>query len=333
MKTIIIAEAGVNHNANIDIAIQLVDEACKANADIIKFQTAVPSEVVTKHGIKAKYQSDPNYKDENQLEMTKRIHLPLEQFSVIKKYCESKKIQFLTTSFGPISTNYIKTLRMEYTKVPSGEITNLPYLEEVAKINNKIILSTGMSNIIEIQNALDVLYCNGIQKKNITLLHCTSEYPANFEDLNLNAISTLRNTFQLNVGYSDHSLGTEASITAVSMGATIIEKHFTIDKTLEGPDHKASLEPKELKSMIDSIRKVELALGSSEKKISKGEAANKQIVRKSIVASKKIKKGDVFSIQNMTCKRPGTGISPMQWYNVIGSVAEREFNEDELIFL
>lgn len=333
MSTIIIAEAGVNHNADMDIAIKLIDEACKAKADIVKFQTAVPSEVVTKFGAKAIYQNDPNFKSESQLEMTKRIHLPIEKFKILQNYCEKKKIEFLTTSFGPISTNYIKTLKMKYAKIPSGEITNLPYLEAISQFNSKIILSTGMSSIKEIEAALDVLYKNGVHKKNITLLHCISEYPANFKDLNLNVIKNLQKLFKLNVGYSDHSPGIEASIAAVSLGAKIIEKHFTIDKNLEGPDHKASLDPKELQQMIKSIRNIELAMGGYERVVSTGENENKKVVRKSIVASNIIKKGDIFTEDNITCKRPGTGISPMQWYNVIGSTAKKTFEEDEMIFL
>lgn len=333
MSTIIIAEAGVNHNANMDIAIQLIDEACKAKADIIKFQTAVPTEVVTKFGVKAKYQNDPNYKNETQLEMTKRIHLPIDKFKILQNYCKTKKIEFLTTSFGPLSTNYIKKLKMKYTKIPSGEITNLPYLETISKFNSKIILSTGMSSIKEIKDALEVLYNNGVQKKDITLLHCISEYPANFKDLNLNVIKTLQNLFKLDVGYSDHSTGIEASIVAVSLGAKIIEKHFTIDKNLEGPDHKASLEPNELQQMVKSIRNIELAIGGYKKVISAGEKINKKIVRKSIVASKIINKGDTFTKDNITCKRPGIGISPMHWYKVIGSTAKKTFEEDEIIFL
>jgi N,N'-diacetyllegionaminate synthase len=333
MKTIIIAEAGVNHNGNIDIAVQLVDEACKANADIIKFQTAIPSEVVTKYGIKADYQNDIRYKGESQLDMTRRIHLPIKDFGIIQQYCKNKNIEFLTTSFGPISTKYIATLNMNFSKIPSGEITNLPYLEAIAKLNNQIIMSTGMASMSEIQEALDVLFNKGVNPKQITLLHCTSEYPAPIENLNLNAIKTLQNAFGLNVGYSDHSLGIEVAIAAVAMGAKIIEKHFTLDRNLEGPDHKASIEPKELKLMIQNIRNIELALGSHEKKISFGETLNKEIVRKSIVASKTIQKGQLFNEGNITCKRPGTGITPMKWKEVIGKVAKKNFYEDELISL
>ena len=333
MRTLIIAEAGVNHNANLDIAFELVDQACNAKADIIKFQTFVPSEVVTKYGLKAKYQNDLNHKNENQLDMIKRISLPLESFNLIQKYCLSKNIEFLTTSFGPLSTKFIAKLDMKFSKIPSGEITNLPYLEAIANLKNKIIMSTGMANIDEIKKSLDVLYNKGVKKENITLLHCTSEYPAPFENLNLNALKTLKNVFGLNVGYSDHSLGIEGSIAAVAMGATIIEKHFTIDKNLEGPDHKASLEPKELKLMIKSIRNIELAFGSYEKKISSGESANRLIVRKSIVASKDIKKGDIFTEENLTCKRPGTGISPMKWKKVIGQISQKNFQVDEFITL
>ena len=333
MKTLIIAEAGVNHNASLDIAYELVDQACNAKADIIKFQTFVPSEIVTRYGLKARYQTDLKYKNESQLDMIKRISLPLKSFLLIQKYCMSKNIGFLTTSFGPLSTKFIAKLNMKFSKIPSGEITNLPYLEEIANMKKKIIMSTGMANIDEIKKALDVLYDKGVKKQNITLLHCTSEYPAPFENLNLNTLKTLKNFFGLNVGYSDHSLGIEGSIAAVAMGATVIEKHFTINKNLEGPDHKASLEPNELKLMVRSIRNIELAFGSSEKKVSQGEFANKLIARKSIVALKNIRKGDFFTEQNITCKRPGTGICPMKWKEVIGQTYQKNFQIDELITL
>jgi N,N'-diacetyllegionaminate synthase len=333
MKTLIIAEAGVNHNANIDIAIELVDQACNAKADIIKFQTFTPSEIVTKYGLKATYQNDIKHENEYQLDMMKRIALPLESFEVIKKYCNSKNIEFLTTSFGPISTNFIAKLDMKFSKIPSGEITNLPYLEEIADFKNKIIMSTGMANIDEIKNALNVLYNKGVNKENVTLLHCTSEYPAPFENLNLNALKTLKDVFGLNVGYSDHSLGIEGSIAAVAMGATVIEKHFTLDKNLDGPDHKASIEPKDLKLLVQSIRNIELAFGSSQKKVSSGEDINKIISRKSIVASKNINKGEMFTEENIACKRPGTGLSPMNWKKVIGKISQKKYKTDDFITL
>lgn len=222
---------------------------------------------------------------------------------------------------------------MKFSKIPSGEITNLPYLEEIADLKNKIIMSTGMANIDEIENALNVLYNKGVNKENITLLHCTSEYPAPFENLNLNALKTLKNVFGLNIGYSDHSLGIEASIAAVAMGATVIEKHFTLDKNLDGPDHKASIEPKDLKLLVQSIRNIELASGSSQKKVSSGENMNKIISRKSIVASKNINKGEMFTEENITCKRPGTGLSPMNWKKVIGKISQKEFQIDDFITL
>jgi len=333
MKTLIIAEAGVNHNASLDIAYELVDQACNAKADIIKFQTFVPSEIVTRHGSKAKYQTDLKYNNESQLDMIKRISLPLKSFTSIQKYCKSKNIEFLTTSFGPLSIKFITTLNMKFSKIPSGEITNLPYLEKVANLKTKIIMSTGMANIDEIKKALDILYQNGVKKQNITLLHCVSEYPAPFENLNLNNLKTLSDFFGLKVGYSDHSLGIEASLAAVAMGATVIEKHFTINKNLDGPDHKASLDPKELKLMVKSIRNIELALGNYERKISQGEHENKLIVRKSIVALKNIKKGDYFTEENITCKRPGNGICPMKWKEVIGQKSQKNFLIDELITL
>ena len=331
MKTLIIAEAGVNHNADLNLALRLVDVAVLAGADVVKFQTAVPEEVVTIHAKMAQYQIKNTSVEESQLAMTKRIHLPMEDFIIIKAYCVSKNIAFATTAFGPQSLAYIQTLDLPFYKIPSGEITNLPYLRTIGAFGKPIILSTGMASLGEIEAAIDELERVGMRRTGITVLHCTTEYPAPMGEVNLRAMGTIGAMFGTAVGYSDHTEGIEVAIAAVAMGATVIEKHFTLDRNLPGPDHQASLEPAELKSMVAAIRNIEVALGDGIKRLTPSEAQNKPIARKSLVASKAVKKGEVFNAQNITTKRPGTGISPMRWDEIIGRVAQRDFEIDELI--
>jgi len=333
-KVIIIAEAGVNHNADINMAKQLIDAAAESGADYVKFQTAVPHLVVTKEGTMADYQIQNIGKKESQLEMTKKIHLPLSDFEYLAKYAQEKKIKFASTPFDLLSVNFLNKLNMDFFKIPSGEITNYPYLVKIAKIGIPIILSTGMATITEIKDAVKVLIDNGVSKDKITILHCNTEYPTPMEDVNLKAMLHIQRELEVSVGYSDHTLGIEVPIAAVALGATVIEKHFTLDKTLPGPDHKASLEPNELKAMVTAIRNIEKAMrGSGLKEVSASEEKNKPIARRSIVAATNIAKGDIFTEENLIVKRPGTGISPMLWDEVIGKEAKRDFQEDDLIEL
>ena len=330
-KVFIIAEAGVNHNGDYNLALKMIDEAKKAGADAVKFQTAVPELVMTKSAKMADYQVDNIGKEESQIEMAKKIHLPITDYKSLKEYCDKVGIMFLSTPFDHLSIKELAKLDLEYLKIPSGEITNLPYLREIGKNFKRAILSTGMADIGEIEDALDVLVESGISKDNITILHANTMYPTPMEDVNLRAMVTIGKTFDIKYGYSDHTLGIEVPIAAVAMGASIIEKHFTLDKDMPGPDHKASLEPDELKAMIDAIRNIEIALGSPIKKPSKSEKPNMVIARKSIVAKKDIKKGEKFTKENLTVKRPGNGISPMRWDEVIGKMAQRDYKEDEII--
>tara|TARA_B100001057_G_scaffold501113_1_gene620734 strand:+ start:1830 stop:2837 length:1008 start_codon:yes stop_codon:yes gene_type:complete len=335
MKKIqIIAEAGVNHNGNIDRAISLIDVASSAGADYVKFQTFNAEKVISRNASKAEYQiKNTNNKSETQLEMVKKLELSYDDHIVLKKYCDKKKIKFLSTAFDLDSIDLIKQLNVPFFKVPSGEINNLPYLRKSAKLFSSFVVSTGMCNIAEIKKAIDILIENKIKKKNITLLHCTTEYPTPPQHVNLNAMITLKNDFNLEVGYSDHTEGIEIPIAAAAMGASIIEKHFTLDKTLEGPDHKASLNPDELIKMIQGIRKIEVSLGSNKKSITSVEIKNKLIARKSIVALKPIKIGEIFSEDNITCKRPGDGVSPMEWDKVLGKHSKFNFEIDDKIKL
>jgi N,N'-diacetyllegionaminate synthase len=327
----IIAEAGVNHNGKLDSAIEIVDQAKEAGADCIKFQTFISRNLVAKTANKADYQIENTGTSESQLAMLSKLELSYHDFIIINRYCKDKNIQFLSSPFDLESIDFLNNLEMPFWKIPSGEITNLPYLLKIAKTHKPVILSTGMSTLDEIQAAIDVLNKNGCG--DITLLHCTTEYPAPYQDVNLKAMITLRNMFQVPVGYSDHTLGIEIPIAAVAMGAKVIEKHFTLDRNMEGPDHKASLEPHELKAMVSAIRNVEAALGSGEKKPSESEKKNIAVARKSIVARRDIKKGEVFTEENITTKRPGNGISPMRWFEVLGKKAIKYFKEDELIIL
>lgn len=327
----IIAEAGVNHNGDIQLANKLIDAAKSAGADAVKFQTFKAESVVSKIAQKAEYQKRTTGTDESQLEMVKRLELSFCDFKKLKKYCEEKEILFLSTPFDFDSIDFLESLEMPIYKVPSGEITNLPYLMKIARIGKPVIMSTGMSDLDEVGSALDVLRDNGAGT--ITLLHCNTQYPTPFEDANIKAMLTLKERFGVAVGYSDHTLGIEAPIAAVALGATVIEKHFTLDKNMEGPDHKASLDPQELKAMVTSIRNIEVALGDGIKRPSKSETPNKEVARKSIVARRNIVKGEIFTEDNLTVKRPGNGISPIKWFEVLGKKATRDFCEDELIEL
>ena len=334
-KVIIIAEAGVNHNGDINKAKQLIDKAVEASVDYIKFQTFKTELCISKNAVKADYQiENTQNSSESQLEMVKKLELSFDQFIELEKYCNRKNIKFLSTGFDSESLTFLAQLGVTIAKIPSGEITNFPYLRQVASLFPEVILSTGMATIDEIKDAVKVLTDNGVSKDKITILHCNTEYPTPMEDVNLKAMLHIQRELGVSVGYSDHTLGIEVPIAAVALGATIIEKHFTLDKTLPGPDHKASLEPDELKAMVSAIRNIEKAIGGSGlKEVSKSEEKNKPIARKSIVASTNIKKGDIFTPENLTVKRPGTGISPMQWDEVIGKEAKKDFQEDELIEL
>ena len=331
MHTVIIAEAGVNHNGDINIAYKLIDAAKKAGADIVKFQTGKPENIVSRYAKKAEYQLKNTKNDESQLDMIEKLMLPYEAFVDLNSYCKNQKITFLSTPFDLESIDFLNKFDMPFWKIPSGEITDYPYLVEIAKTHRDVVLSTGMSTMDEIQNAVNLLKENG--SGTISLLHCNTEYPTPYEDVNLNAMLTLKKKFGLNIGYSDHTTGIEIPIAAVAMGATIIEKHFTLDKNMDGPDHKASLEPNELLEMVKSIRNIEKALGSNTKEVSFSEQKNIAIARKSIVAKIDIKKDEIFTTKNITTKRPGNGISPMRWNEVLGQKAIRDFKEDELIEL
>lgn len=330
-STYIIAEAGVNHNGNFELAKKLVDTAKEAGADCVKFQTFVTEEEISKLSAKAEYQKETTDADETQFDMVKNLELPFEQFRQLKDYCDKKDIRFLSTPFDLLSIQFLDTMDMPFWKIPSGEVTNLPYLLAIAKTKKPVVMSTGMCEMEEIQTAVDVLKANGTPK--ITLLHCNTEYPTPFEDVNLRAMASMRERFDVDVGYSDHTTGIEVPIAAAAMGAVIIEKHFTLDRNMEGPDHKASLEPQELTAMVASIRRIEAALGSGEKTVSPSERKNRDIARKSIVARRDIQKGEPLTEENLAIKRPGNGISPMRWFEVLGTEASRNFEADELIEL
>ena len=330
-KVFIIAEAGVNHNGSIDLAKKLIDVASESGVDAVKFQTFKAENLVSKNAQKADYQKQTTDKNESQFDMIKKLELDVDTHKELMAYCKSKNIMFLSTPFDHDSIDLLSDLGLEIFKIPSGEITNLPYLRHIGRLNKKVILSTGMADIGEIEDALDVLIAAGTKKENITVLHANTMYPTSMEDVNLKAMMTIGNTFDVAFGYSDHTLGIEVDIAAVAMGACCIEKHFTLDKTMEGPDHKASLEPDELKAMVKAIRNIELALGSCVKKPSKSEIPNIQIARKSIVAKMDIKKGEILSENNLAIKRPGNGINPMRWDEIVGSIATKDYKEDELI--
>lgn len=328
-RVFIIAEAGVNHNGDIELAKKLIDAAKDAGADAVKFQSFKAEKIVSKNAKKAEYQKTTTDDKESQFEMIKKLELDYKKHKELIDYCKTKGIQFLSSPFDLDSIQVLDELGIEVFKVPSGEINNLPYLRKIGQLKKKVILSTGMSTLGEIEDALNVLRENGTN--DIVVLHCNTEYPTPMEDVNLKAMLTIKEAFKADIGYSDHTLGIEVPIAAVAMGASVIEKHFTLDKNMEGPDHRASLEPHELKAMIRAIRNIEKALGDGIKKPSKSELKNIKVARKSIVANCTIKKGEKFTEKNITVKRPGNGISPMRWDEVIGKVANKDYKEDELI--
>jgi N,N'-diacetyllegionaminate synthase len=302
-KTFIIAEAGVNHNGSVEIAKRMIEVAKECGADAIKFQTFKAEEVVSKYAPKTEYQKQTTGEIESHLQMLKKLELSFDDFIVLKEYCDKLGIMFLSTPFDFESIDFLNSLGLEIFKIPSGEITNLPYLEKIGKLRKKVILSTGMADLGEIEDALDILTSCGTKKEDITILHCNTEYPTPYEDVNLLAMLTIKEAFKVKVGYSDHTPGIEVPIAAVALGATVIEKHFTLDRNMQGPDHKSSLEPNELKAMVKAIRNVEKAL----------------------------KRGEIFNEENITVKRPATGISPMRWYEILGKTATRDYKEDEII--
>ncbi|HKM13024.1 MAG TPA: N-acetylneuraminate synthase [Bacteroidales bacterium] len=328
----IIAEAGVNHNGSLGLAKLLVDKAVEAGADIVKFQTFKSEKMVSKSAKQAEYQQKNIGKSSgSQLDMLKKLELSQEDHQELMAYCKEKGIRFLSTAFDMDSVDFLHSLKLGLWKIPSGEVTNYPYLRKIAQYSEPVIISTGMCEISDIEYAIKVLIKNGLSIDNITILHCNTEYPTPYKDVNLKAMLTIGDKFGVSIGYSDHTEGIEVPIAAVALGATVIEKHFTLDKNMEGPDHKASLEPNELKAMISAIRNIEQALGTGHKSISESERKNMEAARKSIVAACPIKKGELFTEENLTVKRPGTGISPMRWNEVIGLTAKRDFLEDQLI--
>lgn len=333
-KVLIIAEAGVNHNGSMQIAKKLVDKAAEAGVDIIKFQTFKSEKLVSKAAKQAEYQQRNIGKgDEGQLAMLKKLELSVESHHELIRYCKERNIRFWSTAFDMESIDFLHSLNMGLWKIPSGEITNYPYLRKIAQYHEPVILSTGMCELSDVEAAVKVLLEFGVQKEHITILHCNTEYPTPFQDVNLKAMLEIGEKFGVKIGYSDHTKGIEVPIAAVALGATVIEKHFTLDKNMEGPDHKASLEPEELKAMVTAIRHIELALGTGHKTISDSERKNIEVARKSIVAACPIKKGEILTEENLTVKRPGTGISPMRWNEVLGTVASRDYSEEEMIVL
>ncbi len=330
-KVFIIAEAGVNHNGSIELAKQLIDVASASGADAVKFQTWKTESCIVKGAVKAEYQKETTGAEESQFDMVKKLELDVDTHHKLMDYCKEKKIMFLSTPFDHESIELLNDMGLDIFKVPSGEITHLPYLRHVGRLNKKVILSTGMADIGEIEDALDILISAGTKKENITVLHANTQYPTPMEDVNLKAMVTIGNTFDVEYGYSDHTLGIEVDIAAVAMGASIIEKHITLDKMMDGPDHRASLEPDELNAMVRAIRNIELALGSSVKKPSKSEKPNIEIARKSIVANEFIKKGEIFTENNLAIKRPGMGMNPMRWDEIIGTMSSKDYEADELI--
>lgn len=328
-RALIIAEAGVNHNGNLDLAYQLVDAAAYAGADYIKFQTWKSEQVVSKFTEKANYQKNHSDSEESMLDMVKKLEFPFEYFQILKEYCRKKEIGFLSAPFDMESIRFLFSIGMDMVKIPSGEITNLPFLEEISKYHHPVLLSTGMCEIEEIESALKVLKRN--ENKKITVLHCNTQYPTPMEDVNLQAMLSLRKHLRLPVGLSDHSVGTEVPIAAAALGANVIEKHLTLSRFMEGPDHKASMEPEEFRYMVKCVRNIELALGSGEKHVTNSERENRLIARKSIVAARHIRRGEILTPDNLAVKRPGTGISPMRWNEIIGRKTLRDYDEDEMI--
>lgn len=332
-KVIIIAEAGVNHNGDMELARRMVKEAAAAGADYVKFQTAVPELVISACAPKAEYQKETTGSSESQLEMCRKIHLPLSAYEELAVLCKECGVGFMSTPFDLVSIDCLAAIGMDYWKIPSGEITNLPYLRKVARQRGRVIMSTGMSELDEVRDAVDVLVSNGKQLSEIYLLHCTTQYPTPYDAVNLRAMNALKGLGVADVGYSDHTVGIEVPVAAVALGARIIEKHFTLDKNMEGPDHRASLDVAQLAQMVSAIRNVERALGDGRKTVAEIERPNIEVARKSIVASRHISQGELLTEENITVKRPGNGISPMLWDSVVGTRAVRDFEADSLITL
>lgn len=330
-RAILIAEAGPNHNGKLKFAYKLVDLAKKCGADFVKFQTSIPEMHISRFAQKAKYQINNTGRGGTQLEMSKKISLSYDEFKKLKRYCQKRKIEFLSTPFDLGSIDFLKSLKMRYFKIPSGEITNLPHLNKVGKLKTRVILSTGMANMKEISDALEILISNGTKKENITVMQCNTEYPTPLKDANLRAMLTIKKRFKVNIGYSDHTEGIEASLAAVALGAKIIEKHFTLSKNLIGPDHKASVTGNELKNLALGIKKISLVMGDGKKKVSPSEKKNIIIARNSLVAAIDIRKGEKFTVKNLAVKRPGSGISPMKLFKIVGKIAKKNFVQDELI--
>ena len=332
--TIIIAEAGVNHNGSLELAKELVRKAVDAGVDYIKFQTFKTEKCISKKAKKADYQAINTMNSaESQFDMVKRLELSQEDHFELVELCNDFNVKFFSTAFDLDSIDFLHSLNIGLWKIPSGEITNYPYLKKIASFHEPVILSTGMCELSDIKAAIDVLMNEGLKKSQITVLHCNTEYPTPYQDVNLKAMHEIKEKFDVEVGYSDHTEGIEVPIAAVALGAAVIEKHFTLDRNMAGPDHKASIEPDELKQMVASIRNIEQAMGTGHKKISESERKNIEIARKSIVAACDIKKGDIFTENNLTVKRPGTGISPMRWNEIIGTRAKRDYSEEDLIEL
>jgi len=331
VSVFVIAEAGVNHNGSIDLAMKLIDVASDAGADAVKFQTFKAESLVCQHAEKAEYQKKATGADGSQFEMIRKLELDRNDHLALMRHCHAKNIMFLSTAFDHNSIDLLDDMGLEIFKVSSGDITNLPYLRYLGRLNKQVILSTGMADLGEIEDALDILMMAGTEKKNITVLHANTMYPTPMQDVNLNAMVTIGRAFDVAYGYSDHTLGIEVDIAAVALGASVIEKHFTLDSSMEGPDHRASLEPPELKAMVKAVRNTECALGSPVKKTSKSEAPNMVVARKSIVAARAISSGEILSQDNLVVKRPGTGLSPMCWDDVVGTHASRNYQEGELI--
>ena len=331
IKTLIIAEAGVNHNGDLDLAKQLINAAADAGADLVKFQTFNANRQVTRTAKKADYQTQTTSSTESQHAMLRRLELTEEMHHQLIAHCLTQNIGFLSTGFDIESVDLLVSLGQECFKIPSGEITNLPYLRHVGQLGKTVILSTGMATLGEIEAAIEVLEQTGTPRVKVTILHCTTEYPTPMNEVNLRAMQSIHAAFDVAVGYSDHTEGIEIAIAAVAMGASVIEKHFTLDRTFPGPDHQASLEPAELKAMVTAIRNIEIALGDGIKRLTPSEARNKPVARKSLVASRAISIGEIFTTENITTKRPGTGISPMRWDELVGQASQKNYNEDDLI--
>lgn len=332
-KTIIIAEAGVNHNGNLELAQKMVHVAKECGADYVKFQTAVPELVISTIAPKAEYQKETTDTEQSQLEMCRAIHLPLSDYAGLAELCRREGIGFVSTPFDLVSIDCLAPLDMDFWKIPSGEITNLPYLRKIGALGQKVVMSTGMSTLDEVEAAVRILEQAGTPRHDITLLHCTTQYPTPYDAVNLRAMDALRTLRCGAVGYSDHTIGIEVSVAAVAMGATVIEKHFTLDKNMEGPDHRASLDPAELRALVSAVRHVDEALGNGVKVVTEAERPNIEVARKSIVAARAIRKGEKYTEENITVKRPGNGISPMRWDDVLGHTAPTDLPADALIVL